>query len=74
MSIDNDSGMDLKDAWTTVEAAEAWAVSRQRVLALCKAGRVPGAEFDEQVNLWLVPKGTKNPAAKKSGPVPRKKP
>lgn len=64
--------MELKNAWTTVEAAAAWAVSRQRVLSLVKAGRVPGAEFDEQVNLWLIPKGTKNPAAKKPGPRRKK--
>lgn len=59
--------MELKHAWTTVEAADAWGVSRQRVLYLAKAGKVPGAEFDEQVNLWLIPKGSKNPAAKKPG-------
>lgn len=50
----------MKDWMTTVDAAEKWNITRQRVLTLCKEGRIPGAEFHSPI--WLIPVKAKKPA------------
>lgn len=44
---------------TTTEMAERWEVSRRRVTALCREGRIEGAIL--RGNTWLIPDDAKKP-------------
>lgn len=49
----------LNDYMSTKAAAALWQISQRRVLALCAAGRIPGAVRFE--NRWFIPKGVAKP-------------
>lgn len=44
---------------TTSEMAEKWNISRRRVTALCREGRIEGAIL--RGNTWLIPEDAKKP-------------
>lgn len=44
---------------TTTEMAEKWNISRRRIAALCKEGRIEGAIL--KGHTWLVPSDVKKP-------------
>jgi|GEM_PF-26494 len=53
-------GMRVMESMTATEAADKWGITERRVLALCNAGRVEGAEkFGWS---WAIPINTKKPS------------
>ena len=45
---------------SSTDAAKIWGISKRRVTALCKTGRVPGAVMVGDI--WLIPAKTKKPS------------
>ena len=42
------------------DAAEAWGLTKRRVLVLCKEGRIPGAQMINN-SMWLIPDDAEKP-------------
>jgi len=59
---------------TIREAADKWGISRQRVHALVKAGRIPGAILLNHggIPLWAIPSDAAKPDAERPGTKPKK--
>lgn len=41
------------------EAADAWGLTKRRVLTLCKEGRIPGAQLVD--TMWVIPADAEKP-------------
>jgi hypothetical protein len=54
--------------------AALWKISGKEVNRLCRAGRVPGAQYEiiKGRVYWMIPEGTQKPEPQRSGPKPSK--